>query len=1321
MARKKEATVTKNISKTKHVDDRRRRARKKVTGSGDSLAGMSPLEMKKIIHELHVHQVELETQNEQLRQAQLEITEARTKYADLYDFAPVGYFTLDRKGHIIEANVTGASLFGMEKLSLTRQPFQRFIVPGHFSIFQSHLQKATETQSTQACELRLVKRDGSPIDALIDTIAVTDGKGKFDHYRASVTDITERKLAEEALRESEGRYRYLVQHAPTGIFAADFTARKYLSVNDIMCHYTGYTREEFLSLDPIQLLAEESLESFIQRYAKVLAGEPVPDNIEFKIKRKDGSEFWALLNTRYSYEPNARILATVIVHDITERKQAADALRQTERNFHRSLDESPLGVRILTIEGETIYANRTIMDIYGYDSIEELRTTPLKERYTPESYAEFQIRVEKRRQGEYVPSEYEVSIVKKDGEVRHLHVFRKEILWNGERQFQVLYSDITYRKRLEELLKKEQQELKLIIDSSPIIVFYKDKDGKFIRVNKAFAEVLELPEGEFVGKTVFDLYSAKSAQGMTNDDQEVIKSGHPKLNITEQHKSPSGIRWVQTDKIPICDKNGIPLGLIGFAQDITERKRAEEALILSEYKFKELFENMSSSVAVYEATADGEDFIFTNFNKAAEEVEQIDRKDLIGKSVFDVFPGIRNMGLFDVFQRVWRTGRPEHLPVSLYRDKRIEGWRENYVYKLPTAEIVTIYNDVTARKKAEESLRESEARFANIFNASPVAIAITRLKDNRFIDVNNAWQKATGYSREEIIDHTPFELNTWVNRGQRDRLISIMREQGTVRDFLFQLRHKSGTVLEMLMSAELIELAGERYMLSLAHDITERRRTEEALRESETKYRGLYNSTQDGIVMADIKGHFIECNRAFLDMLGYTGEEIKNMTYQQTTPVKWHDMERNIVINKLLKTGYSDVYEKEYIKKDGTVFPVSMRVWATKDEAGRITALWAIVRDITERKRVEEALENSQLRLREAMVLAQAANWEFDVESRFFTFDDRFYAIYGTSAEREGGNRMSAEDYARNFLFPEDVQIVADEIARAIAEPYPRAAWQLEHRIRRRDGQTRYISVNISVIKNDHGRTVMTRGVNQDITDRKRAEESIKASHQQLRALAGRLQSVREEQRKEFAREIHDQLGGAMAGLKIDLSFLSKSAPKSWHITKRDSFLSKVHEMSKLIDETIGTVRRLVTELRPSILDDFGLLAALEWQLEEFQKRTGIRSEFVSTLEYVNLDEKRSTAAFRIFQEALTNVARHANATKVTATLYKEADSLVLKVEDNGKGISADDIHNTNSFGLMGMRERALFLGGTVYFSGEPSKGTTVSVQFPYKTPSPQA
>ncbi|MBU2027676.1 MAG: PAS domain S-box protein, partial [Proteobacteria bacterium] len=161
-------------------------------------------------------------------------------------------------------------------------------------------------------------------------------------------------------------------------------------------------------------------------------------------------------------EEEARI--DVSIRDITERKRTEEALRWAEENFRRSLDESPLGVRIVTIEGETVYANRAMLNIYGYDSIEELRTTPLKERYTPESYAEFQIRMEKRRQGDHDPSEYEVNIVRKNGEVRHLQVFRKEVLWDGEPQFQVIYQDITERKQAEEKIKASLREKEILLN-----------------------------------------------------------------------------------------------------------------------------------------------------------------------------------------------------------------------------------------------------------------------------------------------------------------------------------------------------------------------------------------------------------------------------------------------------------------------------------------------------------------------------------------------------------------------------------------------------------------------------------------------------------------------------------------------------------------------------------------------------------------------------------------------------------------------------------------------------------------------------------------
>jgi PAS domain S-box-containing protein len=231
--------VTKKVPRSKQTDGLRKQAEKRSRKPVDSIGDTSYIEVKKLIHELEVHQIELEMQNEALQKSQTETAEEQRKYTDLYDFAPVGYFTLDKKGRIVEANVTGASLLGLEKRSLAGEPFHRFIHTGYFNIFQSHLQKALNMRSKQICKLKLAKRGGSYFDALIDTIAVTDAEGKFDHYRSAVTDITEITSA-EALRESEIKYRGLYETTQEGILMTDMEGH-ILEYNRAYLDMLGYT------------------------------------------------------------------------------------------------------------------------------------------------------------------------------------------------------------------------------------------------------------------------------------------------------------------------------------------------------------------------------------------------------------------------------------------------------------------------------------------------------------------------------------------------------------------------------------------------------------------------------------------------------------------------------------------------------------------------------------------------------------------------------------------------------------------------------------------------------------------------------------------------------------------------------------------------------------------------------------------------------------------------------------------------------------------------------------------------------------------------
>lgn len=226
--------------------------------------------------------------------------------------------------------------------------------------------------------------------------------------------------------------------------------------------------------------------------------------------------------------------------------------------------------------------------------------------------------------------------------------------------------------------------------------------------------------------------------------------------------------------------------------------------------------------------------------------------------------------------------------------------------------------------------------------------------------------------------------------------------------------------------------------------------------------------------------------------------------------------------------------------------------------------------------------------------------------------------------------------------------------------------------------------------------------------ERRRAEERLRESHEQLRALSLYLQRVREEERIRIAREVHDELGQSLTGLKLQLTWLAGRLPENLAALREHT-----ETMSQRIDETIQTVRRIATELRPGVLDSAGLLAALEWQAQQFETQTGIRCRVTSAVKDTLWDQDLNTAFFRIFQETLTNVIRHAQATQVDVLFMETGHALVLEVRDNGRGITEAEVHNTKSIGLLGMRERAALLGGEVFLQGEPGKGTAVTIRIP--------
>lgn len=260
----------------------------------------------------------------------------------------------------------------------------------------------------------------------------------------------------------------------------------------------------------------------------------------------------------------------------------------------------------------------------------------------------------------------------------------------------------------------------------------------------------------------------------------------------------------------------------------------------------------------------------------------------------------------------------------------------------------------------------------------------------------------------------------------------------------------------------------------------------------------------------------------------------------------------------------------------------------------------------------------------------------------------------------------------------------------------------------RKNGEVFTSFLSSAVMRDEKGEVLGTVGNSRDITGQKQSEAELRASRKQLRALTEYQHQVREKERTLIAREIHDELGQALTALKMDVSWIERNLPE-----KIKSLPEKIKSMTELINETLKTTKEIIYELRPTILDDFGLEAALEWYANEFQNRTEITCEIHTDIEKLILDQNRSTTIYRIFQESLTNAARHSNATRMKVNVKEDNGNLVLRIEDNGKGITEEQISDSKSFGLIGMSERLLLLKGNLEVYGVKDKGTTIVATIP--------
>lgn len=395
---------------------------------------------------------------------------------------------------------------------------------------------------------------------------------------------------------------------------------------------------------------------------------------------------------------------------------------------------------------------------------------------------------------------------------------------------------------------------------------------------------------------------------------------------------------------------------------------------------------------------------------------------------------------------------------------------------------------VTAKELAkiaiekEKYATEIEEKFKGIFDNTNDSIFIHNL-NGKILEVNNTACKKLGYTKKELLLLSPKQVDSpKFAKNIPLRIREVLRNGSSI----FETVHitKSGEEIPTEVNAKLIEFGGQRAILSICRDITERKKTEEKLKESEEKYHNLYNTLRDAFVKTDMSGKIVDFNEEYANMIGYKHDEIKKLTYLGLTPSKWHNFEKNIIKEEILKKGYSKVYEKEYLRKDGTIFPVELKTFLIKDNNGNPAYMWAIIRDITERKKIEEELKARELLLNETSKMAHVGGWEFDVKTLDLKWSKETYRIH----EVQESSFHPTIKGAINFYTSNSKPIIEKAVNDAIKNNKP---FDLELEIITAKKNHRWVHALGKAILGPNGSKKIS-GTFQDITEKRTAEEELR-------------------------------------------------------------------------------------------------------------------------------------------------------------------------------------------------------------------------------------
>ncbi|MGO9022255.1 MAG: PAS domain S-box protein [Syntrophobacteraceae bacterium] len=1022
------------------------------------------------------------------KRAEKALEESEEKYRELVENANSIIVRMDNMGNVTFFNEFAQSFFGYSAEEILGKNAVGTVVPEFESTTGRDLRLMIEDIAANADryannENENMRRNGERVWVAWTNKPVFDENGLIREVLCIGNDITDRKRAEETLHESELRLRTILQTVNEGFWLIDNdTVTK--DLNPRMCAILGRNQEEVFGRKIFDFVDSENKAIFEQQMRLRAQGEV--GTYEIALSRPDGSNVFCLFNSTPLFDGSGnKVGSFAMVTDISKRKRIEEALRRSQRQLADIIEFLPDATFIINNEGTVIGWNRAMeamsgvsknemigkgdfeyaLPFYGsrrpvlidllfanearkmeyYDSVAALGDGIVAESYVPETYG---------GKGAYLWG-VATALFDEQGNV------------TGAIQS---IRDITDRKRAQDELFNSRQMLRTVLDNIPQRVFWKDRNSIFVGCNKPFALDCGYEEpGEIVGKTSYETASATIADLYHADDREVIESGRPKLNYEEPQIRLDGSRaWLITSKVPMYDQDGQVTGVLGTYEDITERKRAEDALQESEERYRIVFEG--SSHGILAADIETKRFVFANPSIC--HMLGYTENELLDLGIEDIHPkDSLNLVLSELESQL----RGEKKLASALPCLRKDG---TVFFADVAAELTSIhgrkltvgfFSDVTERKMAREQI-ESIARFLDE-NPDPI-FRISR--DGKLLYANRSSAtvlKSLGWKPGETI------TGDWRQHALETLSSGCSKEMEL-------------TCEELVYSLMLVPLTDLGYLNIYGHDITEQKQAQESLRDNEAMYRTLVENIPQKVFMKDADSFYVSINEHFARDLGIQSADVFGKTDYDFFPGELADKYR-ADDKRVMKTGAAEELEEHYVSQGKEVWIQTVKT-PVRDVSGKIVGVFGTFWDITERKQAEEALS-----LRESYLTAILENqpglvWLKDKESRFLAVNETFARTCSVVRPEEVLGKTDLDIWPRELAEKyrnDDKEVLTTGAPIAVEE------------VINDRGEVKWFETFKTPVLNKDGQILGTSGYARDITERKRAEEALRESEELYRTL----------------------------------------------------------------------------------------------------------------------------------------------------------------------------------------------------------------------------